>query len=360
MSQLLLATTQLTPPPEVFLYIRMSTTEQLTGDSLRRQRDLGTLYAEQNNLVLPEHNILQDIGLSAYTGVNLQKGELGLFMERLQLGKIKPGSFLLVESIDRLSRQSIVDALSLFCELLQRGLVIVTLSDGRKHSKESTRLENILTSTMTISRANEESVMKSVRGSESWKNKRANAGIKKLTRLCSKWMIPDSKLTCFQLIPDRADIVRRIFREARSGLGAYKIASRLNAEKIPTFGPSKGWAKSSVTKILKSGAVIGEFQPHQKINGKRIPIGDPIQNYFPSIVSKQDFDLVQVEKAARRTAGVGRKGRNGYQFRTSHLAPALVSEPARRGAPGLVADGRGRARSKMAPHPVEFDMYYSV
>ncbi|WP_078487933.1 recombinase family protein [Solemya velesiana gill symbiont] len=54
-----------------FSYIRMSTEAQLRGHSLGRQMELAREYADENNLELVES--LQDIGLSAHSGANLEK-----------------------------------------------------------------------------------------------------------------------------------------------------------------------------------------------------------------------------------------------------------------------------------------------
>ena len=114
-----------------YLYIRYSTDEQGSGDSARRQLALGTEYAAKNGLLLPKEHILEDFGISAFRGANIKTGKLGQFMKMLAGGEIKPGTRLLVEDIDRLSRQTPVDAVFQFYDLLQKGVKIVTLRDGR-------------------------------------------------------------------------------------------------------------------------------------------------------------------------------------------------------------------------------------
>jgi DNA invertase Pin-like site-specific DNA recombinase len=55
-----------------------------------------------------------DRGFSAYTGENSDKGDLKAILDLAAAGKIKPGTHLVVESLDRISRQEITAALSLF------------------------------------------------------------------------------------------------------------------------------------------------------------------------------------------------------------------------------------------------------
>lgn len=56
--------------PLAYSYVRMSTTAQMKGDSLRRQSDPARKYALENGLTLVEDFDLKDIGLSAYSGKN--------------------------------------------------------------------------------------------------------------------------------------------------------------------------------------------------------------------------------------------------------------------------------------------------
>src|SRR4051794_17399302 len=100
---------------KAYSYIRFSTPEQLKGDSLRRQLQLSRDYALQHGLELDEE--LKDIGVSAFKGKNRTDGALGRFINLVREGKIEPGSVLLVESLDRLSRDQILAALSQFSEI---------------------------------------------------------------------------------------------------------------------------------------------------------------------------------------------------------------------------------------------------
>ena len=62
--------------PLAYSYIRMSTNLQIKGDSLRRQTELSEKYATDNNLELVKDFRLQDIGVSAFKGANVEKGAL--------------------------------------------------------------------------------------------------------------------------------------------------------------------------------------------------------------------------------------------------------------------------------------------
>ena len=296
--------------PKAYSYVRMSSDAQLSGDSLRRQVERSVAYAKLNQLDLDEQFKLQDIGVSAFDGSNVLSGQLGLFLKAINDGRIPKGSFLLVESLDRLSREDALSALGTFTSLLRAGITIVTLSDNKRFVPEEIDAMDLIYSLLIMSRAHEESVLKSDRVSAAWKNKRANAKTQKLTARCPSWlrMSPDRK--GFEVLEDRKLIVERIFRDLANGMGSFAIARRLNQEGVATFGNSKGWQNSYIKKILDNKSVLGQFQPRTKKGRVRNPSGDPVPDYYPRIISDELFYRARAATVLRRRAGGGRKGPN--------------------------------------------------
>ncbi|WP_271528813.1 recombinase family protein [Bradyrhizobium sp. CCBAU 25338] len=297
--------------PKAFSYVRMSTDLQLKGDSLRRQREASRKYAERHGLELVEDDRWHDIGVSAYSGKNIASGRFGEFLEAVRAGEIERGSYLLLESFDRMSRQEPMVALKPFMEIVEAGLILVTLDDERVFTGKIS-FEDLIISIAKMSRANEESARKSDRLSQAWKAKRAVIGQKKLTARCPSWLRLTPDRMGFEVVEDHAAVVRRIFDEAASGLGTFTIVRRLNEENVPTFTGKGGWQNSTVNKILSSAAAIGTFQPNRMEGGKRTPDGDPILNYFPRIVTQSVFEAAQRGRLERKTKPEsGRKGSGG-------------------------------------------------
>ena len=292
----------------------MSTDLQLKGDSLRRQREASRKYAETHGLELVEDIDLHDIGVSAYSGKNIASGNFGRFLTAVREGRIEKGSYLLVELFDRMSRQEPIVALQPFMDLVNSGLILVTLDDERAFSGKIS-FEDLIISIAKMSRANEESVRKSDRLSKAWEEKRNTIGTKKLTARCPSWLRLLDNRQKFEIIEDRARIVRRMFEEAVAGLGAFSIVRRFNDDNVPTFSGKAGkdgWQASTVNKIIGSKAVIGEFQPSRMINGKRQAEGESIKDYFPRIIDDETFYAAQRGRLERRTNGTAdRKGSGG-------------------------------------------------
>ncbi|RUW74819.1 MULTISPECIES: recombinase family protein [unclassified Mesorhizobium] len=295
--------------PSAYSYVRMSTDIQLKGDSLRRQEQASKLYAEQNDLQLVEDFKLEDIGVSAFKGANVVSGALGKFLTLIKSGGVPKGSYLLVESLDRISRQQIMDSLTVFFDIIRNGVSVVTLADSHVYRAGEAEITDILYSLIILSRAYEESATKSLRVGEAWRNKRDNASHKKLTKMAPAWVQLREDRSTFDLIPEKAEIVRQIFQMADAGHGSFAIARRLNQTGVPTFTKSNGWHESYVTKILRSRAALGEFQPHRYDDkGKRIPSGDPVADYFPGLVDEDQFLRIQASRRRRLVEGAGRKG----------------------------------------------------
>lgn len=297
--------------PTAYSYIRFSTAEQIKGDSLRRQIELSEAYAAKHGLNLDKSLSIKDLGVSAYDSSNISKGALGVFLNAVKAKRIPEGSYLLIESLDRLSRAQVLTALKIFISILDEGIVICTLTDGMQYSKESVdkNFSELLISLTIMSRAHEESKMKSIRLSAAWKEKRKGLAVKKFTSQCPYWMTLDKTKNEFKLNNSHVAVVNYIFELAVSGLGNYSIVKRLNTEAVKNFGRADYWSTSSIQVLLNNRAVLGEFQPHTKIDKKRIPDGEPIKDYYPAIVNEQLFYRVkELRKERVLTNSAGAKG----------------------------------------------------
>jgi DNA invertase Pin-like site-specific DNA recombinase len=295
--------------PRAFSYLRMSTDLQLKGDSRRRQLEASKAYAEEYGLELAGDAQLEDIGISAFKGANAREGALGQFLAAVKAGSVERGSYLLVESLDRLSREEILPAHTLFLSIVQAGINLVTLVDKRVYRAKSTNLVDMITSLVIMERAHEESKTKSMRVGAAWKKKRTKAAEgQPMTARCPAWLRLSPDRRSYELMPERVEIVRQIFADSAAGLGMYSIATRLNKAGVPAFVGKNGWHRSYLAKTLENRSVLGEFQPHVKVDGKRVPADKPIAAYFPAIISEELFFQAQHSRSQRKIGGSGRKG----------------------------------------------------
>jgi DNA invertase Pin-like site-specific DNA recombinase len=241
-----------------FSYARFSSEKQKHGASLDRQLEAATNYAHSKGLVL-DPSTYKDLGVSAFRSKNVD-GALGAFLEAVDAGRIPKGSLLLVESFDRLSRDSVDVALRLVLSILEKGIIIVTLFDEQVYSSAIIKdnWTKIVVMLSIQARANEESQTKSKRAHDAI-NRRADRGEIPTTRLPT-WMkfAPDRKSAV--LIPAKAKVIKRIFDEVIDGTGAREIARALNKEKVPVPFYATEWRQSTISQLLSKPTVYGEFK----------------------------------------------------------------------------------------------------
>ncbi len=312
---------------KAYSYIRFSTPDQLKGDSLRRQLEATRQYCKQNNLILDESLNFKDLGLSAFHGAHKAKGALKQLLELVANGTIEPGSILIVENLDRLSREQVLDALNQFTNIIKAGIKIVTLMDGQQYDQQSINdnWAQLIISITYMARAHDESLRKSQRLKSAWSHKRKQAQTGKIiTKIAPMWLKVNDDKTGFEVIEPAAQAINLIYKMRLKGIGPGSIVRSLN-QNPNVWKPAKGkrnktggWHLTYVRKILISRAVIGEFTPQMRgePGQKRIDM-QPIADYFPAIVDKSLFYAVQNEisknsNQAGHGGGMVNKGNNVF------------------------------------------------
>ncbi|MFT4096124.1 MAG: recombinase family protein [Rhodoblastus sp.] len=320
----------------------------MRGDSFRRQSEMAIEYASRNGLKLDDTLTFQDLGVSAFHGKNAETGHLREFLMAVESGAVAKGSYLLVESLDRISRQTARKAINLLGEIADAGITIVTLADGRAYTTEN--LDNdpmaLMMALLIFIRANEESATKSRRIRAAWEAKRANAASKPLTARCPAWLRLKSDRSGFEIIEERAEVVRGIYDMALAGKGQHAIADALNKRGVATWGdngraPAAHWHRSYVVKVLSSSSVVGSYTPRvtERHDGKRVfKALDPVPNYYPAIVSAEVFQRVAI---LRQSANDPRRGRNA-KTPTRHLLAGLAKCPLCGGTMTRVSKGSSK------------------
>lgn len=291
-----------------YSYVRFSSPEQAKGDSRRRQEELRDAWLTKSGAVLDTSLSLRDEGVSAFTGGNRQNPDrhaLAAFLELVRRGRIQRGSYLVVESLDRLSREHIRPALTLLLNLIDAGIRIVQLLPVEAVYDESVEPMTLMMAIMELSRGHSESRMKSERVGGAWAEKKRNAAKdgKPITGRVPAWLsVRDGR---FVVDEAKAEAVRHIYRLAASGFGLSAITKRLNAAgaTVPIVGPGPHWARSYVTKILSNRAVLGEYQPHTRRGGKRRPDGSAIPDYFPAVITEDQWHAARAALVSRRQTG---------------------------------------------------------
>jgi DNA invertase Pin-like site-specific DNA recombinase len=301
--------------PIAYSYIRFSSKKQEQNDSVKRQTRLRDEWLRQNQEMTLDTTIsLQDLGVSAFRGRNLDPewGDLGKFIDLAERhdSPIEKGSVLLLERLDRFSRQRVSIAYTALVRLVHAGIKVVVL-DPVAHQIDRENIDQlhvVLPIVTNLCLAHEQSREKSKRISYAWLSRRedARAGRKIFTKRIPAWLRYDEQTKRLELDPVSADAVQHIFKRTSEGIGQVQLVKEMNKQYAPISpqkpnGGTPKWNTSYISKILNDRSVLGEFQPHTMKEGKRrIPDGEPIKDYFPRVISDDLFFQSQYQKSLRK------------------------------------------------------------
>ena len=350
--------------PQVYSYIRFSTAEQSLGDSERRQLERTKAFADRKGLPFDATLRMTDRGLSGYHGYHRNKGVLGKFLQSVENGDVPAGSILVVENIDRLSREGIATTLrSIIFRLWDFGITLQTLSPEESYEPKCDNDPKFIGLWLYMNRAYDESLRKSerIRYTREKNRKLAYEQSVKLNGRCPAWLesVKDKNgnTTAFKIISGAQETIELLFDLKLKGIGKAAIVKKLNSEALWMPPKGHGWRESYIQKILQNRAVIGECQPHKIVNGKREPVGEPIPNYYPQVIDENTFYTVQQKFKEN-------KGKGGRVGKANNIFVHLIKCAYCGGSMAFVDKGErekyltcdnGRRGFKCAHHSIRYD-----
>lgn len=288
-------------PRRAYSYLRFSHPNQAKGDSVRRQEEWTLAICQRHGWCLDDTLQFADRGKSAFHG-GLKA--LGQFRDLVQRGRITPGSVLVVEVLDRLSREEVDDAYDMFREIIRAGIWIATREPERIYNRETSgNMLALLEPLFIFARAHEESAAKSMRIGASWANRRRTA---RANGECHPARPPAWIRQAgdgYELVPEAAALVQRIFAMARRGRGCGAIARVLRDEGVGPLGRCGRWVPDSIRYLLRGRQAMGEFQPCIYVNGRPKPEGPPIPGYYPAAVTEEEWAQTQAAMDRRMVTG---------------------------------------------------------
>ena len=286
----------------VYSYLRFSDPKQAAGSSAARQLDYATRWAAEHGMQLDASLTMLDEGLSAYHQRHVTRGALGVFLAAIDDGAIAPGSVLIVEDLDRLSRAEPILAQAQLAQIVNADITVVTASDSREYNRERLKAQpmDLVFSLLKMIRAHEESDTKS---------KRVRAAIH---RQCQGWIagtyrgrirngrdphwIHEADAGSLTLAPERAEAVKLAIQMFREGHGAVRIVRRL--AELGMQYTRNGNASQHLYKLIRNRALIGEKVI--EVDGVEYRMA----GYYPPLLTEAAFNELQHAATTRR----GQKG----------------------------------------------------
>jgi hypothetical protein len=147
------------------------------------------------------------------------------------------------------------------------------------------------------------------------------------SRHCPSWLDVSEDKTTFIINEAKAAIVRRMFSLALAGNGVHTIAKIFNAEGVPTISkrrqrnsdgdltePSQVWTAGNISGFFRHECVFGRWR---RSTQRRSDSPEYIDNYYPAIISQEDYDLIAISRSKRTANG-------GFRQGTSNLFSGLT------------------------------------
>ncbi|WP_449102064.1 recombinase family protein [Pseudomonas extremaustralis] len=291
--------------PTGYAYIRYSTRRQGADDkdSVTRQKASIRAIAANHGVEVPEANFFYEDGVSAYTGENSKTGKLKDLIDQIENLSIAQGDYVFVESIDRLSRQRLLQAKDLVYGILKKGIILVTTIDGYVYSYNSKSImEQDIMLTVISTRAHEESLTKS--------NRRKSAWLKAKTEAENSGTVFNKNRLPYGVIYDEETKTLGIDEKAKEEIEFVLENLKLEGvtstiKKVNKFS-AINWTQARVKDLFDTKYVLGYFMSQTKIEGKMV-LDKHIENYYPKIVTATAF--LEAKEAMAKRKSKDQRGR---------------------------------------------------
>ncbi|MET2898078.1 recombinase family protein [Vibrio rotiferianus] len=267
---------------KAFSYIRFSKKIQSLGDSERRQTDIAKEYADKNNLELDESSF-SDLGISGWNSSSKRQGLEDMFTA-IDSGAIPRDSHIVIEAIDRLSRQPIKETNKMIYRIIESGVKLYIAADNILLDETSINdISNVLILAIKCDLAFQESQQKSDRIRKTFKNTRDNSLIK--PKKCPFWLEFNGTEYVFS---DKKWILDLIL-EMKQTLSLNEIARQLNHRDIPTRTGAK-WKHTTIGQILRHEALYGCWRDKD----------DTLHlDYYPAVMTLDEFTQLNPRQRAK-------------------------------------------------------------
>ncbi len=295
---------------KVYSYSRFSAAKQAHGASTARQADYARKWANEHGLDLDESLSMRDEGLSAYHQKHVKSGALGIFLAAVTAGEIPPGSVLIVEGLDRLSRAEPLLAQAQLTQIINADITVVTASDGKQYNREKLKANpmDLVYSLLVMIRAHEESETKSKRVGDAVRRKCIGwqDGTYRGRIVCGN---PPSWIrwngTAHELHPEMAPAIREVLLKFIEGYGAVRILQELADKGVRVTGEEQPW---NISRLCYRDPGIFAGNRVVKVAGEEFRLS----GYYPALLTEEECARLQIAAANRKRAPRAAGGKSEY------------------------------------------------
>ena len=305
----------------VAAYCRVSTEEEEQQSSYEAQCTYYTDKIMRN----PEWNMAGIFADEGISGTSTKKRDN--FNRMIRKCRQKKIDLILTKSLSRFARNT-VDSLKYIRALRELGIGIIFEKENINTLEMDTEL--IITFMSAFAQSESESISANVR----WGKKQAMKEGKVNFPIWKLYGYGINNAGEVVIVPEQAEIVRRIYTRILAGDSLRIIRDTLNADSVPAKG-GKQWHESTVRGIITNEKYCGDVLMQKTfktdlISGKtakntgQLPMY-LIQDNHPGIVTRDTFQAVQTE-LARRSAGKSPSRKNAATGRSCYTSKYALSE----------------------------------
>ena len=302
----------------VAAYCRVSTDSEEQMTSYEAQKTYYTDKIMQN----PQWSMAGIFADEGITGTSAEKRPE--FLRMIRLCRKRKIDLILVKSISRFARNT-VDCLHYIRALKEMGIAVIF--EKENINTLDSEGEMLITLLGAFAQAESESISQNVR----WGIRQAMREGRVSLRCKQLYGFTEDENGQPQVLPDEAEVVRRIYKSFLRGQSIRMIKGWLDAEGI---APRKGkeWSLSSIENILKNEKYCGDVLLQKTFisdcisrkvikNVGQLPMY-LIENHHEGIVSRETYQAVQAEFARRgsRRSPNKRAAATGLSSYTSRYA----------------------------------------
>ena len=283
----------------VAAYCRVSTDEEEQLSSYEAQKTYYTDKIMEN----PEWTMAGIFADEGITGTSAKKRPE--FLRMIRLCKQKKIDIILTKSISRFARNT-VDCLNYIRVLRELGVAVMFEKENINTLKADSEL--LITMMGAFAQAESESISANVRWGIRQAMREGRVRVS-CANLYAYEKGPDGQM---QIIPEQAEVVRRIFRLYLSGASLRMIKNVLETERIPNIYGDMEWCVTTIRYMLKNEKYCGDVLLQKTFrtdcisrkvihNTGQLPMY-LIQDHHEAIIDRKTFQAVQAELARRRAA----------------------------------------------------------
>lgn len=308
------------PMLRVAAYCRVSTDSDEQETSYDAQVSHYTEYIQQN----PQWTLAGIFADDGISGTNTKKREeFNRMIDECMAGNI---DMIITKSISRFARNTL-DCLKYIRQLKEKNIPVYF--EKENINTMDSKGEVLLTIMASLAQQESQSLSQNVKLGLQYRYQQGEIQVN-----CARFLgYTKDKNKRLVVVPEEAEIIKRIYREYLEGASMLKIARGLEADAILNGAGSERWHTSNINNILRNEKYIGDallqktytvdFLTKKRVKNNGIVPQYYVENSHDAIIPREVFMQVQEELVRRRVVHTSPNGKT-RTFSSNHVFAQII------------------------------------